>query len=47
VCVPIFQYLACWIRDVLHDPIGERLDSERRRDDAMLRRRGAFLPWAR
>jgi len=38
--------LAGRIGDALRDPVGERLDHERRRDSQMFRRHRAFLPWA-
>jgi hypothetical protein len=38
--------LALKLRDSLRDPVGERLERERRRDRTMFSRHGAFLPWA-
>ncbi len=34
------------LRESLRDPVGERLDFERRQDVAMFRRHRAFVPWA-
>jgi hypothetical protein len=38
--------LAGSLSETFRDPVGERLDVERRRDGTMFRRHRAFLPWA-
>jgi hypothetical protein len=44
--VKLVHLITIRIREALRDPVGERLDRERRRDAVMFRRRGAYLPWA-